>query len=36
MTILVTKRELDVLVNQRAVELQQVYRFSERGSTQRS
>lgn len=27
---IVTKRELDVLVNQRAVELQQVYRFSER------
>ena len=26
----VTKRELDVLVNQRAMELQQVYRFSER------
>ena len=25
-----TKRELDVLVNQRAIELQQVYRFSER------
>ncbi len=27
---IVTKRELDILVNQRAVELQQVYRFSER------
>lgn len=27
---IVTKRELDVLVNQRAAELQQVYRFSER------
>ncbi len=27
---IVTKRELDVLVNQRAIELQQVYRFSER------
>ena len=27
---IVTKRELDVLVNQRAMELQQVYRFSER------
>ena len=27
---IVTKRELDVLVNQRAVELQQVYRFNER------
>ena len=26
----VTKRELDILVNQRAIELQQVYRFSER------
>ena len=26
----VTKRELDVLVKQRAMELQQVYRFSER------
>ena len=26
----VTKRELDVLVNQRSMELQQVYRFSER------
>ncbi len=26
----VTKRELDILVNQRAMELQQVYRFSER------
>ena len=26
----VTKRELDVLVNQRAIELQQIYRFSER------
>ena len=29
----VTKRELDVLVNQRAMELQQVYRFSEREAT---
>ena len=27
---IVTKRELDILVNQRALELQQVYRFSER------
>ena len=27
---IVTKRELDILVNQRAVELQQIYRFSER------
>lgn len=27
---IVTKRELDVLVNQRAIELQQIYRFSER------
>ncbi len=27
---IVTKRELDVLVNQRAIELQQAYRFSER------
>ncbi len=27
---IVTKRELDVLVNQRAIELQQVYRFNER------
>ena len=31
----VTKRELDVLVNQRAMELQQVYRFRRTGSTQR-
>ena len=29
-TRLVTKRELDILVNQRAMELQQVYRFSKR------
>ena len=30
----VTKRELDVLVNQRAMELQQVYRFNEREALQ--
>ena len=32
----VTKRELDVLVKQRAMELQQVYRFSEREALNRS